>query len=672
MSAGSALGLRLYDDEEVTGRQTLAEEQRYRSWVEVDLDSFARNWDEMKRLVGPGVRIMQVVKADAYGHGAIEIASVALKNGAACLGVANADEGVQLRVGGIDAPIVVLSPSPDSEINAIIKYNLIPSVSDIGFARELQKRLKKTDQRATIHIEVDTGMGRGGTIHYEAFDMIKEILTFSRITLEGIFSHLAASETMIEYNQRQWHLFRELLAELERHQIKIPVKHMSNSGAILNYPAFHLDLVRPGIMSYGIYPSPETKDKARLHPVMSFKSRIVLIKEFPEGYSIGYNRTYITYKPTRIATIPVGYGDGYGVILSNQGEVLIRGRRAPVVGRVSMDMCTVNVTHIPDCRVGDEVVLMGRQGGEAITANEIADRTRTISYEVLCALGKRAPRVFLQKGKTDSVAPRLRRIFIPDEEKSISRIDNIIRRCFHTRARSEELGDAIYYEIFETLFGKKDRQLELRTNFHYDIQVADFTEEEIHADRLAAREFQVTTRIAYTKTLNHPIFMIGCAGNNEQLASFFNDERCEYRWLIGQRDVAIGEKDFRVSCVRIDDEDVPIIRTEATDRGYEVWCGSEDLKKKVNRQARISIEIVTRKSKRNNLFSVYLVYPTRGLDIAFHYNGARIKNVRDISFFAGRHSDPEVIREKGKSIRLRISDEEWIFPTSGVTFIWDL
>jgi alanine racemase len=639
--------------------------------VEVDLDHFIRNWDEMKRLVGPDVRIMQVVKADAYGHGAIEIAHVAMKNGAACLGVANADEGVQLRVGGIDAPIVILSPSPDSEINPIIKYNLTPSVSDIGFARELQKRCKKADLQAPIHIEVDTGMGRGGTIYYEAFDMIKEIINFPNLVIQGIFSHLAASEVTIDYNQRQWHLFRELLDRLAAHSIDIPLKHMSNSGAILNYPQFHLDMVRPGIMSYGIYPSPDTKDKARLSPVMSFKSRIVLIKEFPEGYSIGYNRTYITDKPTRIATIPVGYGDGYGVILSNQGEVLIRGKRAPVVGRVSMDMCTVDVSHIPDCQVGDEVVLMGRQGDMSITANEIAARTNTISYEILCALGKRSPRVFLQKGKTDSVAPRLRRIFIPDEEKSIARIDNIIRHCFHTRARNEELGDAIYYEMFETLFGKEDRQLELRTNFRYDIHVSEFTEEETRTDRLADKEFRVTTLIAYTKTFSHPIFMIGCAVNNEQLASFFDDKRCEYRWLLGQREDTITEKDFHVSCVRIDEEEVPIIRTEATDRGYEVWCGSEDLKKKVNRQARISIEIVTRKSKRNNLFSVYLVYPTRGLDITFNYHDARIKNVRDISFFAGRHSDPEVIREKGKSIQLRISDDEWIFPTSGVTFIWD-
>jgi len=173
----------------------LKEEQRYRSWVEVDLDHFTQNWNEMKRLVGPAVRIMQVVKADAYGHGAMEIANVALKNGAACLGVANADEGVQLRVSDISAPIVILSPSPDYEIGQIIKYNLTPSVSDICFARELQRQFRKAGIKAPIHIEVDTGMGRGGTIHYEAFDMIREILAFPNVVVEGIFTHLAATST---------------------------------------------------------------------------------------------------------------------------------------------------------------------------------------------------------------------------------------------------------------------------------------------------------------------------------------------------------------------------------------------------------------------------------------------------------------------------------------------
>ena len=259
----------------------MAEKEKYRSWVEVDLDNFNHNWDEIKRLVGREVKILQVVKADAYGHGAIEISNCALKKGAAVLGVANADEGVQLRISGITAPILILSPATDSEINEIIKYNLIPSVSDLRFARQLQKQYKKAGIRTPVHIEVDTGMGRGGTMHQEAFSTIQEILGFPNIIVEGIFTHLAASEVITGYNETQWNLFKELLDKLEANNIHIPIKHISNSGAVLNFPHFHLDMVRAGIMTYGIHPSPETETMASLAPVMSFKTRVVLIKEFP-------------------------------------------------------------------------------------------------------------------------------------------------------------------------------------------------------------------------------------------------------------------------------------------------------------------------------------------------------------------------------------------------------
>jgi alanine racemase len=545
-------------------------------------------------------------------------------------------------------------------------------VSDTNFARELQKKSKKADVRTPIHIEVDTGMGRGGTMHQEALRMIREIVDFPNLYIEGIFTHLSSSEVMDDYNQMQWNLFRDLLDTLEGEAIHIPVKHMANSGAILNFPEFHLDMVRPGLMSYGIYPSPEMTTKATLVPVMCFKTRIVLIKEFPKGYSIGYGRSYITDKPTKIATIPVGYGDGYGRILSNQGEALIRGKRARVVGRISMDLCTIDVTHIPDCRIGDEVVLMGTQNGEYISADDLASKVNTISYEILCALGKRAPRIFLHKGKTGTVEPRLRRIFIPEEEKSISRIDNMIRYCFQTRARDEELGDAIYYEMFETLFGKEDRQLELRTNFKYNISIADFSKQEILTDPAIGDFFKVTTHIEYVKTLKNNIFMIGCALNDDQLAAFFEDKRCEYRWLLNRGEDRVQERDFKVSRVRIDQEDIPIIRTENTTRGYEVWCGEDKLKKKLNKQAKVEIEILTNKSKSNNTFSVYLVYPTRGLDITFNYDGINFKYVREVSFFSGKQPYPEVIHKKGKSVTLKVSDNEWIFPNSGVTFFWGL
>jgi len=646
-------------------------EQLYRSWVEVDLDSFAWNWAELRRLVGPEVRILQVVKADAYGHGAIEISHTALKNGAACLGVANADEGVQLRVSGITAPIIILSPSTGGEIREIIKYGLTPSLSDLMFSSEFQRHLAKAGVNAPVHIEIDTGMGRGGMLCDEAPATIRKILDFPNIVVEGLFTHLATSEVCVDYNEQQWTLFKGLIERLTAMGINIPLKHMANSGAILNYPRFHLDMVRPGLMSYGIHPAPQTEARADLHPVMSFKTRVVLLKEFPKGASIGYSRTYVTERPSRIATLPVGYGDGYGVILSNQGEVLIRGKRAPVVGRISMDMTAVDVSSIPDCHIGDEVVLMGRQGEECISANDIAVRVRTISYDILCALGKRAPRIFLQQGRADAVEPRLRRIFMPQEERSRARIDGMIRQCFQVRARNEELGDAIFYEMFEALFGKDDRQLELRSNFRYDIAVSEPAGEEAPDKRLDHDDFRVTTHIEYNKVFRNPVFLIGCAGNNEQLSAFFEDPLCEYRWLLQDGHSPVHDRDFKVQRVRIDKEDVPVIRTENTDRGYEVWCGGEHLREKVNRQVKVELEIVTRTARSRKFFSVYLVYPTRGLDIAFYYEGTPITSVREISFFAGRHPYPEISREAGRSVHLRISDDEWIFPNSGVTFMWD-
>ena len=647
----------------------LKKNQKYRSWVEVDLDNFIDNLKEIKRLIGPKVDFMPTVKADAYGHGALEISNAALKNGARLLGVANADEGVQLRISGIEAPIVILGPSTTAEIEQIIKYNLTPSVSDLPFAKKLHNALIQSHYKLPVHIEVDTGMGRGGTMHTEALSLVLAISKLPNIILEGIFSHFASSERIISYNDEQWGNFSDVLADLEYRGINIPIRHIDNSGAVLNYPDFKLNMVRPGIMTYGIYPSPVNESKARLAPVMSFKTTIVLIKDFPAGYGIGYNSTFVTSRPTRIATIPVGYGDGYPLILSNRGEALIRGRRAPVVGRISMDMCTIDVTHIPGCSVGDEVVLLGRQGKESISAHEIADKAQTISYEVLCALGKRAPRVFLQNGKKEAVAPRLRRIFIPDEEKSISRIDNIIRHCLQTRARDEELGNAIYYEMFETLFGKEDHRLELRSGFRYDIRIAKLPQRGKMTS--SGNYLRVSTHIEYKKTLRDNIFMIGCASSHAQLSALFEDPRCEYRWLLSDGRNLSLERDFHVEHVRIDNEDVPIIEAKNTKRGYELWCGSEKLKKKINKEVKLEIDISTKQAKDNKIFPVYLIYPVRGLEINFHYANAGIKNVREESFFAGKHPQPSVTGKKGKSIAIKISDKEWIFPTSGVIFIWD-
>lgn len=645
-------------------------EEKYRSWVEVNLDHFRHNWNEIRKLAGPGVKIMQVLKADAYGHGAIEISNAALKNGASCLGVANADEGVQLRVGGIEAPIVILGPSTDAEIPEIIKYRLVPSVSDPAFARTFQKRLEEFNLQMPVHIEIDTGMGRGGLPHGNSLQAVAEMATYPNIRIEGIYSHFSSAEHPgDDYNLRQWGLFRDFLEKVEQKGIHIPIRHMCNSGGLMNFPMCRLDMVRPGIMTYGVYPG-EPDGNIPLLPVMSFKTSIVLIKDFPRGSAIGYNRTYITGRPTRIATIPVGYGDGYGTILSNRSEALIRGKRAPVVGRVSMDLCTIDVTHIPQCAVGDEVVLMGRQGDEYISANEIASKAGANSYEILCALGKRAPRVFLDAGRAGGFEPRLRRIFIPDEEKSIARIDNIVRKCLQAKARDPELGDAVYYEMFETLFGKENRPLELRTDFKYDIHVTEFSDAEKAADPFAHESFKIETRIEYSKVLKNTLILIGCALNHRQLSALFDDELCEYRWLLDRKDECFREGDFRIGAVRVDGVSIPIIGATQTDRGLEVRCGGEILKGKLHKQVRMEIDVVTRRAKNNNIFSVYIVYPTRGLDIAFNYEGAGLKNVKEICYFSGKNPQPRVLRNEGKSIELHMNGDEWVFPTSGVTFFW--
>jgi len=651
----------------------LSKGQKYRSWVEIDLDSFRHNWDEINRLVSSGVKVLQVVKADAYGHGAIEISKAALKNGVYALGIANADEGVQLRVGGIDAPIIILSPSTVYEVDEIIKYNLTPSVSDVHFAVELNRKLIERDAQLPVHIEIDTGMGRGGTIYSDAIAMVRDIIALPSIRVEGIFSHLSVSELEDdEYNSLQWNLFEEVVRGLEKEGIDIPIKHISNSGGVLNFPRFNLDMVRPGIMTYGVYPSSDTVPKADLVPVMSFKTSVVILKDFPAGYSIGYGRSHVTEGPARIATIPVGYGDGYGFIMSNHGQALIRGKRAPVVGRISMDMCTVDVTHIPECEIGDEVVLMGKQGEEYISAGEIAGKAGTISYEILCALGKRAPRVFVNKGEADTVEPKLRRIFIPGEEKSIARIDNMIRGCIQARTSDMEFADAIYYEMFETLFGRENRQLELRMGFRYDIRISDFPNGEKGVGGPDADYFRVTTHIEYIKTLRNKFFIIGCAQNDAQLSALFEEEKCEYRWLLNGTDNPFREGDFRVARVRINGRGMPVISAGNTDRGYEVLCGGDELEEYLNKQVKIEIEIETKKHKNSKMFSVYLAYPTRGMNVSFNYEETGLKNVREVSFFAGRHPCPEIKMDKGKSIELNIGEDEWVFPNSGVTFIWDL
>ena len=475
---------------------------------------------------------------------------------------------------------------------------------------------------------------------------------------------------MTTYNDQQWQLFSGLLAELQRLGINIPIRHMDNSGAILNYPALKLEMARPGIMTYGIYPSEETRSKASLLPVMSFKTTIVLIKEFPAGYGIGYNSTYITRDKTRVATIPVGYGDGYPFILSNQGEALIRGRRAPVIGRVSMDMCTLDVTHIPDCAVGDEVVLLGRQQDEYISANEIAAKAQNHQLRSALRAGQTRAARFPAKRKNRRGGTETADESLCPAKKNPSRASTTSSAIACKPAPAmRNWATPSTMKCLKPCSARKTVSSNCAPVSATILPLRNCRKPP-NTGKRADAYFQLRTHVEYKKTIRSNIFMIGCASDSEQLDALIEDEHCEYRWILGGDDLVI-ERDFTVEKMRIDGEDIPIIEAKKTDRGYEVWCGSDTLKSKINTEVKIEIEILTKKAKSNRTFPVYLLYPTRGLEINFHYENAGLKNVRAESFFAGRHPQAAIQASKGKSINIKISNEEWIFPTSGVIFIWD-
>jgi len=376
---------------------------RFTTWVEVDLDALTHNIAEVRSRIGEALGIMLVVKADAYGHGSVEVARVAVAGGVDMLGVATLHEGIELRQAGIDAPVLILSPPMENETAGAVEYDLSCTVPSLGIARALSRAASAEGKIAAVHVEVDTGMGRCGVLLADAVPFVAAVAKLPALHLEGVFTHFPSSDEDTEFTDGQVLRFRELLERLDRKGIDVPLRHAANSGAVLGVPSSiqsPLNMVRPGIVVYGMRPSREGRDDMDLRPVMSFKSRIAQLRDLPVEHPVSYGRTYTTPRPMRVGVIPVGYGHGYSWRLSNAGEVLLRGRRAPIVGRVTMDVTMVDVDAIPDAEVGDEVILFGAQGDEAITVDEVADRVGTINYEVICGIGKRVARVYVKSGET--------------------------------------------------------------------------------------------------------------------------------------------------------------------------------------------------------------------------------------------------------------------------------
>lgn len=627
----------------------------YRCWAQIDLKAFAENISRIKAFVGSNVKLLQVVKADGYGHGALEVAKVALVNGVYGLGVANAEEGIALRLGGIQAPILILSPSLPAEVPGIVEYGLSPSLSDDTILSSLFREALKAQRKVIIHIEVDTGMGRSGIRPEETGELARNILSQDGFELGGIFSHFASADLVDrDFCSLQVERFKEVIEGLKREGIIIPLRHMANSAAILEFPESYFDLVRPGLLSYGLYPSERVRKAVKVKPVLSFKTKVAQTKKILPGETISYGRTWKAKTPTRVAVIPIGYGDGYDFLHSNKGVVLIKGRKAPIVGRVTMDLTMVDVSGIPDLQVEEEVTIIGRDGAEEITATEVAKEAGTLSYEVLCLIGKRAPRVYTQGGRVGGVRPALRRRnvlsqLIPPEE-----MEEIIKDCLQIRL-NEEVGEALYHGILEAIFGQKGGELQYRKDLRHRIW---FEEEE--------GRYLAKTEIEYYKTLRSDSFYVACAKDEDSLAYYFQDPRCEYRWLLEKGQLLAS--DFEVKGVGVDGLMFEPQREGITERGYEIHFQDPRLQSKLNQPVKIKIETQTWQEEDKRELPIYIVYPTNGMEVTFDYSRTGIDGVKAISFLASKSRYPQKRESKRKSITLSLKG--WIFPNSGITFIW--
>lgn len=377
-------------------------------WAEVDLAAIARNVQELRRISKPA-RFMAVVKANGYGHGAESIARTALENGADMLGVARIDEAVALRKAGICAPVLILGYTPAQNTPLLLEHDLIQTVYQIETASAYSSIATGLGTPVRVHLKIDTGMGRLGLMpHYRlgrfdehslsaAADEAQAIADLAGIEAEGIYTHFAASDSADKSSAlAQFALFVRFLEVLSARGLTFSCRHAANSAAIIDLPQTHLDLVRAGIAMYGLQPSPDVRlDRVCLQPAMALKARVSLVKSVGKGFAVSYGLTHVTKASTRLATVPVGYADGYSRLLSSRGKMLVSGRRVPVVGRICMDQTVLDIGNIPDVTTGSEVVVFGKQGDQVISVDDIAKDTGTINYEVVTSIAARVPRFYL-------------------------------------------------------------------------------------------------------------------------------------------------------------------------------------------------------------------------------------------------------------------------------------
>lgn len=370
-------------------------------WAEINLDNLAHNIREVKRVVKDGTLITAVIKADGYGHGAVQIAETLIENGADRFAVATLSEAIQLRKSYKDIPILILGYTPNASASLVIENNIIQTIYTYEQAAAFSKKAVELNSEIKVHIKIDTGMSRLGVQPNEnSIEIIKQINTLPNLIIEGMFTHFAvADEIDKEFTYKQAEKFNFVCDALKEADIEIPTKHVANSAAIIDLPELNYNMVRAGIILYGLYPSNDVdRKKVELKEVMSLKARISHVKEINEGIGVSYGLTYKTDKKSKIATLPIGYADGYTRMLSGKAKALIKGVKVPIVGRICMDQCMVDVTGL-DVMSGDEVILFGSDGKKHISIDEAAQSINTINYEIVCMISKRVPRVYVKNGE---------------------------------------------------------------------------------------------------------------------------------------------------------------------------------------------------------------------------------------------------------------------------------
>jgi len=646
-----------------------------RSWIEIDLSAFADNLLHLQRALLPQQKMLLVVKADAYGHGAIQIAQRAVKCGVAMLGVANVEEAIQLRIHRINKPILILSPSLDSECELIIEHDIVPSVSEIFFCRLLNEIAESMGKKIAVHLKIDTGMNRNGIKVDDLPVFLEQFAELNNLHIVGMFSHFASSDDDEAFSQQQYELFLQAVALLKSSEYSHINKylryiHIANSTAIfrqnyadgINTLPTEMNLVRVGIMSYGYYLDESLRSRVTVKPIMAFKSRVSHLGHAHAGETFGYNRTYTTTQDIQYAIVPVGYADGYDFLLSNAGCVYINGYLCPILGKISMDMLCVDITKTGDIQLYDEVLLLSGDL-KMIDAKCLSTICRCPVHELLCQLGRRAQRYYFDNGQMIDNEPVARRTFIP-LDFTTKKLNNLIQQSIAHRMQNNEVSNVLYRDVLRHYILESDRQIEYRSGFRYCIT---FSESDM------PEYYKVTTVLSFSKVLNSSKFIVVCANDNERLQYFFRKKNCEYRWLLDPN-LTLTSEHFFISKVSINE--VLVKSKIDLEYGCIVYKYSGNLLKKLKGEmVDFCIESQTLYPRSSHSLTVYINELTKGVEVNFTYPD-KCFDTETTTIFSGRQRFPQVEKlhndDKTTTISVKTKARTWVIPNSAIVISFNV